>query len=689
MAGSIGSQRAGGAGERVGFGQRGPGLGRVLGGAVGKARGRNVFERMQRQAQAERRIARHQEQVFAARAPRFADPGLAVALHGQHVADRRPEPAFEHAGRAGAFLRRPDRRFQDIHAERQPGLLQDPVGRVLEGRLDESRAQAQPSRDGLAQAQGMVGGCLARAVFAGDQVGVAPDRLAVVPPVEREGPAWQAFARVPFALAVMEQAAGREAIAQLANEVVGEAALGRSDGLGVPFGGLEIVDRHEGRLAAGGQPDIARCEIGIDLPAELVERRPGLIREGQRDARRLGHAGDRHAVVELDAAGVDQAADRRGGAVMRGRGERNMAFAAQQARGGIEPDPAGARDIGFGPGMQVGEILAGSERAFDRVDIGLELDQVAGHEARRETQPAQDLHHQPGRIAARAGLQGQGLLGRLHAGFHADQIGDVLGQPGIEADQEVHRAGRLGGQRGHEIQELRAGGLGFEIGHEFGAVLRLVGEGEGLGRGLDEEVERVDDRHVGREVDLDPELRGLFRKDQPGQPVAAGVLLPVDEVIGRRDLQRIAGKRGAAMRGRAQADHLGPERNGTIVAVIGDVANGGADRHREFPGKSSRSDKQQRGRGRGRPPLDRIRRCPVLRQSFGRGRPIRLAGAISFAKLLPRLPRVAKQPRSAPLRRPFAFRMIGYVKRALVAQLDRAPDYESGGQEFESLRARQ
>ena len=29
------------------------------------------------------------------------------------------------------------------------------------------------------------------------------------------------------------------------------------------------------------------------------------------------------------------------------------------------------------------------------------------------------------------------------------------------------------------------------------------------------------------------------------------------------------------------------------------------------------------------------------------------------------------------------------LARAPVAQLDRAPDYESGGQEFESLRARQ
>src|ERR1700733_3431047 len=35
-----------------------------------------------------------------------------------------------------------------------------------------------------------------------------------------------------------------------------------------------------------------------------------------------------------------------------------------------------------------------------------------------------------------------------------------------------------------------------------------------------------------------------------------------------------------------------------------------------------------------------------------------------------------------------AFRLQCLAKNAPVAQLDRAPDYESGGQEFESLRAR-
>ena len=89
---------------------------------------------------------------------------------------------------------------------------------------------------------------------------------------------------------------------------------------------------------------------------------------------------------------------------MRRGGERDVALAAQQARGDVEADPAGAGQIDFGPGVQVGEIVLASA-AFERIDVGLQLDQVAGHEARREPEMAQDLHQQPGGVAAGAGAR--------------------------------------------------------------------------------------------------------------------------------------------------------------------------------------------------------------------------------------------------------------------------------------------
>ena len=98
----------------------------------------------------------------------------------------------------------------------------------------------------------------------------------------------------------MQQPARREALAQPADQLVGERALGRADGGDVPFRRFEIVDGDEGRLAAHGQAHVLRREIAVDLFAELVEPRPGFIRERLRDARRLADARDAHLEGEVD-----------------------------------------------------------------------------------------------------------------------------------------------------------------------------------------------------------------------------------------------------------------------------------------------------------------------------------------------------------------------------------------------------
>ena len=114
-----------------------------------------------------------------------------------------------------------------------------------------------------------------------------------------------------------------------------------------------------------------------------------------------------------------------GRAVMRCRGQGQVALAAEQPGRGIEADPTGSRQVDLGPGVQVREVVARAERAGHRVDVGLELDQVTRDEAGREADAAQDLHHEPGRVAARSGLQRERLLRLLNAGFHADHIGDL------------------------------------------------------------------------------------------------------------------------------------------------------------------------------------------------------------------------------------------------------------------------
>ena len=132
--------------------------------------------------------------------------------------------------------------------------------------------------------------------------------------------------------------------------------------------------------------------------------RPGFVGERRGDARRLADARRPHVEAELDLGAArprrrsarpsDNAAWRRAA---------DVAFAAEQARGRVEADPAGAGQIDLGPGVQIGEIVVRALRPVERIDVGPELDQIAGDEARGEAEMAQDLHQQPGGVAAGAG----------------------------------------------------------------------------------------------------------------------------------------------------------------------------------------------------------------------------------------------------------------------------------------------
>ena len=87
--------------------------------------------------------------------------------------------------------------------------------------------------------------------------------------------------------------------------------------------------------------------------------------------------------------------------------------------------------------------------------------------------------------------------------------------------------------------------------------------------GLQEEVERIEDRHFGNQIDFHRELRGWLREDQAREIVALRVLLPVDEVVLGKNFQRIGEDRRAAVRGGAQPDDLRSERYPPVVPVAG------------------------------------------------------------------------------------------------------------------------
>ena len=218
-------------------------------------------------------------QRAAAGLPSFAAPARALglrlpALDRQHIAGRLGQSARKDAGDAVARFGILELGILRRHIRRQIGFLHQPLGRILVGRRDIVGLDAELGGD---RAEQRLGFCAVRAglfILRGDALRVPPDRLSVAPPVERKRPARQRLARVPFALPIVQEAAGGEAVAQAPDQLVGERALGRADRVRVPLARFEIVDRDEGRLAAHGQSHVVRDEPRVDLLAERVERLP-------------------------------------------------------------------------------------------------------------------------------------------------------------------------------------------------------------------------------------------------------------------------------------------------------------------------------------------------------------------------------------------------------------------------------
>ena len=317
----------------------------------------------------------------------------------------------------------------------------------------------------------------------------------------------------------------------------------------------------------------------VDLVAERIEGGPGILGKRLRDSRVFRDAVDLHVEGEIDLGEAGAAGNRRGVAVMRRGGERDVALAGQQAGGGVETDPAGSGQIDLGPGVQVGEVVVGARRAVDGDEVGLELDQIAGDEACGEAEVAQDLDEEPGGVAARALAVLERLLRRVDARLHADDVADLIGQTRVQADDEIDGAGAVARDRVEERLKPGADGLGAAIDHEVVVQVLGIVERPLLGGFLGEEIERVVDRHVGDEIDLDLQLAHGLGEDESGQPVAVRVLLVVHEMGGGADFEGVRDHAGARMRGRAQADDLRSERDGAVVFVVGQMVDAGFDRH--------------------------------------------------------------------------------------------------------------
>ena len=434
------------------------------------------------------------------------------------------------------------------------------------------------------EAAGVLGGATGGLRHVRQQGRVAPERLAVAPPDGAERPAGERFARVPFALAVVNEAARAVVRPQALDQCLGERAFARPHRGGVPLGTVHVVDRNERRLATHGEPDVLRPELGVDRIAEGGDLRPLVIGVGKRDARRFVDARHGHREIERGLARVDRARDRSRARRFGGAGERQVALAREQARGRVETDPARARQVDFAPGVQVGEVRAGSGRTVERLLVRLQLNQIAGYKPGGEAAVTERLHHQPAGIAAGAGSLGQRFLGRLHPGLEPDDVADVFVDPAVEGDEEIDRAlrpavdardkGREGGRGGQVVLA--------QVRREFDRQIGVVAPRKILGTGFEEEIERVVHRHLRHEVDLDRESARGLRKDEPAQVVALRVLLPVDEMTRRLDFERVTEHRGAAMRCGPEPHDLRPQADQAIVSVGGLVVKGDVDGHERW-----------------------------------------------------------------------------------------------------------
>src|SRR5262245_20256924 len=168
-----------------------------------------------------------------------------------------------------------------------------------------------------------------------------------------------------------------------------------------------------------------------------------------------------------------------------------MTFSGKQPGRRIETDPARARQVHFGPGVQIGEILFRARRTVEGFDVRCELNQIAGDKSRGKSEVTQELNEEPTRVSAGARPFDQGLFRRLYAWFHADQIFDIAGKLTVELDKEWDATHLLARNCSQVTLEERRQRLLTKVRREFCSLPRFVLERIILGMGFEKKIEGV------------------------------------------------------------------------------------------------------------------------------------------------------------------------------------------------------
>ena len=262
----------------------------------------------------------------------------------------------------------------------------------------------------------------------------------------------------------MDQSGGRELIAHAPKQGLAQRAFFGAKCRGVPFVGIRALARDKSRLTTHGQAHVVTVEPRVGGRSQRIDRLPRLVGVRAGDAGPLLDSEDFIAEVEMHLAFPDPALHRRAGPVVRGARERDVAFARQKTRGGIEPHPAGTRQVDLSPGVQIGKVRTRARGAFDRDLILNELHQIARDKATCKTEQSQRLHQKPCAVAAAPRATPECLGRALYADLFAQRVLDVGGESLVKRHQKIHRFAVAAVDTLEPASELRAVVLNLEVG---------------------------------------------------------------------------------------------------------------------------------------------------------------------------------------------------------------------------------
>ena len=327
----------------------GSGIARAYGSKASRRSSRSASadprQRIERQAIAHRRVAGHQVHPLAAQEPRTRFASVRAGIDGRARAAarsrRRLEPLSEHAPQPIALELVVEPRVERIDVDRQPALAPQVVPDVLVARLHVLAADAERSASARRNARRR------RAVAVRGAL-VGDERRVAARPARRRG---ASSSRAPSAAAARPDTTcpGRSARTPFApkcgcsrcSRSGREQPLGRTERR--PYSTRRRRGRRPTRTSARRPSSGARRAVRGPRRRRARGRRSpchwssvyGLVTRGDSWMRRTDIAWSNATSHCLHAAG-----DRRGAGGLRRAGERNVAFAGEQARRRIEADPA-------------------------------------------------------------------------------------------------------------------------------------------------------------------------------------------------------------------------------------------------------------------------------------------------------------------------------------------------------------